>query len=276
VLTIACALSLRGIQVASPVRGPAMPDELLSVALRNVGQLWLLVNLVAGLLAALMLGVMQGPQWLNGAIDTAQIMWLISALIAAWISGLMLLFAPGRRTGPWSSAWIGRVVTGTGVVAALIAAWLLDVWLDSSQLVAALHKWVLLPILTAGVVGATLSGVLLHGRLGSAATRPIGIFLLCFSTITLVRVVGLIANYWQGSPMVFVLAGLVTSCLACLRGGGMIWLRQQVIRALLRREPTSPGNLIALLEDAENRGLLQRAGAGFLFTHLAIQRFLAR
>jgi hypothetical protein len=77
-----------------------------------------------------------------------------------------------------------------------------------------------------------------------------------------------------GLPFFAALAGCFT-LLAVLRFGGLVIVKHYVLRLLLWRQGLCPLSFARFLEYATRRGLLRRAGGGYLFFHSTLMEYLA-
>jgi hypothetical protein len=267
-------LLLRGVQVAPPPKLAAVPNERLRMSGRNAVRLWVVVNLAAGVLVGTVLGAIRQTGRLNAAFDYTLLIWAVATLVTGIWTGCVLLLAPSSRPD-WATRQGSRAAMAAGLAVAAPAAILLDVGLDAWAWFGSLHKWIQTPIVIVLVVGLIWGGAWSARRYGPSVARPMGLFLVVFAAIVLIQVMRWIASAWVGRPAVFITVAVGAAMVVCLRGGGTAWVRQQMIRNLLAREEGAPRRLMAFLDDAENRGVLLRAGAVYLFRHVEVQRYLA-
>jgi transcriptional regulator with XRE-family HTH domain len=108
-----------------------------------------------------------------------------------------------------------------------------------------------------------------------AATPPaVAIALLVALTI------GVIAHFtsadiWQALRLTLVTPTILAGALTFWLTGGGVWLAHHVTRWIAARAGLLPYDLLGFLAHADERLLLRRAGGGYQFLHLALQRYIA-
>jgi len=301
-LLVAALATGRGLTTTVGGSASAAPDGALRDSRRNALRVWAAAVASAGLLAVLAVAVNAfvyrffSVAWLVG-IDAAVILWTYGTLLAGLVCGLAVVAAPRRggqvraeprrparsagpsaRVGWWirhlARRWSG-VARPALVLLAVPAGLALDRALYAVLIPVRLHWWFINTLVAAGVLLLTWA-VVRAGAGRGAPARPLGAFLASYCLILIVRL--MLPRTDRNQTMYLVITFLLTLCAALvLRGGGLAWVRQHGLRLMVAREGTLPRDLIGFLDDAENRGLLQRRGRGYAFRHEAIrQHFTVR